>query len=185
MTARYLNQQRILEFDFDDHNEAVQRRLCLEVPCVVNLSHCNVIVWFERQVEQKLQNNAKWRVYHEDQQRTAAFLQRRGVFLYDKYLAPLVANLRTYNRRLLRYIVWRQFPRNRRRPEDDADSELSINTIFDTSSLLGRSQRSSLSQESTSMSIVTPASYQFEYDLDKIITSTQRSEEEEEEFENS
>lgn len=182
MPSPHPNQLRILEFDFDQHSAEDQRRLCLEVPCTVDLSHCNVIVWFEGQVRQKLKKSEKWRIY-EDPQRTTAYLQRRGSFLFEKYLSPLVDHLRTYNRRLLSYIVWNRFRRRhiqlvageerQQLRERETEDELSINTIFDTSSLLNRSR--SLSQES-SMSILTPASFQFNYDLDQIITSTQRSE---------
>lgn len=177
MTPIHPNQKRILEFNFDDHSEEKQRRVCLEVPCTVRLSHCNVITWFQQQVHKKMKKSNKWSVY-EDKQKTISFLRRRGSFLYEKYLAGDEMRLKEYNRRFLRYIVWVEFVRQDHPEDDDGDraSEFSINTIFDTASLLQRTT-SSLSLDSDSMTIVTPAYYQFDYDLDKIITSTQRSEE--------
>lgn len=175
MTTRHPNRQRILDFNLDRHSEETLKRLCVEVPCQVNLSHCNVVTWFERQVQRKVKtsNSDKWRVYR-DQKTLHSFLKRRGAFLFEKYLSGIVAHLQEYNRKLLRYIVWVEFMR-KDRPEE-TDSELSINTIFDTSSLMGRSQSLPLSQHSD-LSITTPASLQFDYDLDGVITSTQRSEE--------
>lgn len=149
--------------------------MCVEVPCRVNLSHCNVVTWFERQVQRKIKtsNSDKWRVYR-DQNTLRSFLKRRGAFLFEKYLSGIVGHLQEYNRKLLRYVVWVEFKR-KDRPED-TESELSINTISDMSSFMRRSQSFSLSQQSD-LSITTPASLQFEYDLDGVITSTQRSEE--------
>lgn len=167
----------ILEFDLDSYGDNIKKRLCLEVPCVVDLSQCNVITWFERQVEKKLKkNNRKWSVYR-DKPTVLKFLGRRGAFLYDKYLKDCVRNLKIANQRFTRYMVWVEILGNYTNNNDDdgessSTTEDSIITIFDTTSLLNQfSLIPTYSQ--ASISVGSAGSYLFEHDLDKIITSTQ------------
>lgn len=161
--------KEVLEFDLDAYDEDIKKRLCLEVPCVVDLSQCNVITWFERQVEKKVQNNRKWNLYR-DKPTVLSFLEHRGSFLYDKYLKDTLRNIKVSNQRLMRYMVWVEFLG--KYPEDC--SEGSIQTIFDSSSLLS-DLRSIPSFTQASISLGTEGSYPFEHDLDHIITSTQQS----------
>lgn len=163
-TDLHPNQKCILEYNYDIQSEEQQRRVCLEVPCVVRLSHANVITWFERKVQKKVKenNNKKWR-YYLDKETRIAYLKRRGAFLYDKYLSATLESLHKYNVRLLRYIVWDKFPR------DDLDlpsTQTSLETIFDTESMF-----SQFSLESSQLT--EPSMSEFEYHLDQVITSTQ------------
>lgn len=173
MTSRRPNQNR-LQLSSVQPSLETQRRLCLEVRCTVQLSHCNVITWFERQVQKKLKTspNGKWRLYL-DKHVTLSFLRRRGAFLYEKYLSELVPQLHEYNRKLIQYMAWVEFLRKEHPDVFNGNSdELSLRTLFDTSSL--QSRYAAFSQESA-IAINTQQSLEFEYDLD-IITSTQRSE---------
>lgn len=169
--------ERIETFDFDDHDEETLKRLCREVPCTVNVSHCNVVKWFESQVEQKMEKSDKWKIYLDNNHREQ-FLLRKGAFLYEKYLEGIVDGLRKSNQKRLRKEVWFGFRRRDR--EKLANCELSIETIFNDPSLCD-TDRSLESISQTSSAVPVPNSFPFECDLDHIITSTQQSEYEDEE----
>lgn len=159
----------ILDFDFDDYNEETKVRLCLEVPCVVNLAHCNVIPWFERQVKKKVTKKSKWQVY-KNNRNLVRFLEVRGAFLYNKYLEPRVGDLKRYNRWILRRTVWTVYFKQ----DSEYDSSgTSIVTIIDTGELLDYND---LSQAPASpISAGSTNSFPFEYDFEEVITSTQQT----------
>lgn len=162
---------RIENLNLDDHDEETLKRLCLEVPCTVDVTYCNVVKWFERQVQQKMKKNDKWQVYLDKSTREAV-LRRKGAYLYEKYLEGLVGGLRRLNQNRLRREVWIGF---RRRDKEKLDEcELSIDTLFNS---FGDTDRSLLSISQTSSAVAVPTSSPFDCDLElsRIITSTQQS----------